>query len=133
MGPLLIKPVGMMLFYTGADIKAHRLAYVIAGQPNGPLTSDKPLVCHKCDWPLCCEPLHLFPRSWADNSRDSVEKGRQKIRIAPDGKRYFRKCGHEVPTANSLPQSSRNGIRCRSCHYKRSIEYQRRVSNSACV
>ena len=56
-------------------IKAHRAAYLYAG---GKLGSAKPLVCHSCDNPPCCNPAHLWPGTNADNLQDMRDKGRSK-------------------------------------------------------
>ena len=51
---------------------AHRFAWqqVIGPIPNGLL------VCHRCDNPPCCNPVHLFLGTDADNVRDMIAKGR---------------------------------------------------------
>ena len=54
------------------DFLAHRCAYVIAFGDIPPATC----VLHRCDNPACCNPLHLFPGSMADNVRDRDAKGR---------------------------------------------------------
>ena len=48
----------------------HRVAFglVYGGEPEA--------VCHHCDNPSCCNPLHLFGGTRADNNRDMVAKGR---------------------------------------------------------
>jgi HNH endonuclease len=52
---------------------AHRFAY--SDWHNIMLTSAI-LVCHHCDNPSCCNPLHLWLGTHADNHRDSGRKGR---------------------------------------------------------
>lgn|ERR1035437_7559346 len=50
---------------------AHRLAYYFT---HGVLPSLH--ICHKCDHPFCCNPVHLFPGTDADNIHDAMTKGR---------------------------------------------------------
>jgi hypothetical protein len=52
---------------------AHRIAYEISNEVTVPRTLK---VLHACDNPPCCEPLHLFIGTQADNIRDMVAKGR---------------------------------------------------------
>jgi len=54
--------------------KAHRIAWILTfGEiPDGML------VCHKCDNPPCCNPMHLFCGTNKDNTQDCIQKGRFK-------------------------------------------------------
>jgi len=62
----------------GVGRRAHRVAYehTFGAIPDGLL------ICHTCDNPACCNPLHLFAGTDADNSHDRDRKGRQ---VAPKG------------------------------------------------
>ncbi len=51
---------------------AHRIAYELA---SGPIPEGL-ILRHSCDNSLCCNPRHLTPGTFADNSRDCVERGR---------------------------------------------------------
>ncbi len=59
--------------FDGKVRKAHRMAFVFSGNK---LTKDKPLVCHKCDNPSCCNPAHLFAGNNTDNMVDMAKKHR---------------------------------------------------------
>lgn len=57
----------------GQSEKAHRVAYkLVYGEIPGNL-----YVLHTCDNPSCCNPLHLFLGSQADNVQDMCVKGRK--------------------------------------------------------
>jgi HNH endonuclease len=53
--------------------RAHRLAHFIA------TGEEPPVVCHRCDNPICCNPEHLFGGTQLDNVRDCWNKGRKTI------------------------------------------------------
>jgi hypothetical protein len=56
-------------------LKAPRASWLIHhGEEPGEM-----LVCHKCDNPECCNPLHLFLGTNSDNMKDCSNKGRLKI------------------------------------------------------
>ena len=56
---------------------AHRVSAFLSGLIDN-VDSEKH-VLHKCDNPKCCNPLHLFTGSNADNVADRVKKGRTKF------------------------------------------------------
>jgi hypothetical protein len=60
---------------------AHRLAYIECYDLP---PEHKPYVCHRCDFGLCVNPLHLFAGSPADNSRDMSLKGRSGRYMMPE-------------------------------------------------
>lgn len=56
----------------GCSHGAHRFAYYLWHNVD-PTDAQ---VCHRCDNPLCCNPLHLFLGTIADNMLDKTGKGR---------------------------------------------------------
>jgi hypothetical protein len=53
-------------------VPAHRVVYALL---VGPLAEGQ-VVAHRCDWPPCVEPTHLFATTQPGNLDDMVDKGR---------------------------------------------------------
>lgn len=90
------------LRWKGKNTQATHLIYELY-YGHGP-TDEKPLVCHHCDNPPCCNPRHLFLGSYLDNVRDSMEKGR-----ATDPPIL---CGEECPNAKLTEDQVREIRQC---------------------
>jgi hypothetical protein len=61
-----------MFMHQRQRLRAHRVAYYIYYGIDPQELS----VCHVCDNPPCCNPLHLFAGTHRDNMTDKISKGR---------------------------------------------------------
>lgn len=72
------KGYGCITVATGTTLLAHRVSYSL-------FRSDVPrnmMVCHHCDNPSCCNPMHLFIGTRQDNMDDMKRKGRSPAGMA---------------------------------------------------
>jgi len=93
--------------YCGKVWRAHRLAWTLA-------VGDIPIglnVLHTCDNPLCCNLVHLWLGTDADNAGDAAAKGRMRSRY-----RDVTHCkwGHEFNAENTYYKPDGNR-QCRAC------------------
>jgi hypothetical protein len=107
------------------QMSASRKAWILT---NGPVPAGL-FVCHTCDNPPCCNPLHLFLGTAADNNADMMAKGRQIPGRSTAARARRSTClyGHPFTTANTI--EDRWGRHCRTCKY--AGERARRASRRA--
>lgn len=129
---------GHGVFYVGGGNtapvfeNAHRTSWMIH---NGPIP-DGMYVCHRCDYPPCVNPAHLFLGTQGENMRDASDKRRTHFLALTHCKN-----GHEFTPENTFLRARTDGqiggrvIRvCRTCRQKYNREYNRatrRVSRQA--
>ena len=93
--------------------KAHRISWRLF---RGEIPRGRG-VFHKCDTPLCINPLHLFLGSQRDNMEDAYNKGRHVAHVwaakthCPDG--------HEYTKANTAYWGKSKSRFCRQCDLDR--------------
>lgn len=78
------------LWVNRESVGVHRVSWELH---NGPLPKGMH-VLHRCDFPCCVNPDHLFIGSAMDNVRDKIEKGRAKIgtfKTTPEMREAMRK------------------------------------------
>lgn len=100
------------IYDCGKAIAAHRLALEAS---VGPPPLRGLLACHTCDNPPCVNPAHLWWGTPADNTQDSVSKGRHKNATQAHCAR-----GHELTPDNVYLQQDR-GWTTRKCKMCRKI------------
>jgi hypothetical protein len=90
--------------FDGKRFKAHRVSYEIA---NGEGSSRGLMVCHRCDFPLCVNPDHLFLGDAQVNTSDMVSKGRARSGKTAGG----RPPGKKNRTKGRVTSPERDAIR----------------------
>ena len=88
-------------------IYTHRAVYEAL---VGPITEGQ-LVRHACDNPPCYNPSHLLVGTVADNSADSVARGRARGMNVTECPK-----GHVYNEANTYRAPGRNSRDCRACN-----------------
>jgi hypothetical protein len=97
---------------------AHRLSFYIT------YNHQPPVVRHKCDNPVCVNPLHLEAGTQKQNCQDTVERGRHN-----NASKTHCKNGHEYTKENTYLRN--NGSReCFTCRKENKRRYDLRQENS---
>lgn len=78
-----------VLYWSGAKVRAHRLAWTLT---YGEIPAGQS-VLHRCDVRNCCNPAHLFLGSHAENMADMVAKLRQHHKLSPEQVAEIRTAG----------------------------------------
>ncbi len=92
--------------------QAHRFSWQIH---FGPIP-DGLLVCHKCDNPSCVRPEHLFLGTALDNTRDMINKGRNRLpEISHNGNKTHCPRGHAYLGDNIIYHKNGRWRWCREC------------------
>jgi hypothetical protein len=94
--------------------RTHRIAYVLA---NGPIPSGRGLD-HLCRNRSCCNPRHLEPVTWKENTRrgDGPAGINARKSACPEGHPYTDENTYVAP-------GSRNKRTCRACRKARQARY----------
>lgn len=115
-----------MFWLDRSNQAAHRVAWM--------LSTGKPIpggmcVCHRCDNPPCCNPLHLWLGTNAENTADKVSKGRQAC--GADTKPHTRARGERQWLAK-LTNAAVVEIRMAAARGTRTLELARKYQVDPC-
>lgn len=109
-------------------VNAHRAAWALY---RGPIPRGLN-VLHRCDRPPCVNPDHLFLGTYADNTHDSMQKGRHsawlttglRLNGTPAKTLRWSHCSHGHELSGPNLATYKNGQRvCRTCAAIRSRKY----------
>lgn len=105
------------LSIAGRSQYAHRIALSLR---LGRSISEGLFACHACDNPPCCNPLHLFEATAAENAADMAVKGRSRIQSLPSPVvELIRTSDAKVPAL-----AARLGLSVRTIYRARRPEYR---------
>lgn len=100
---------GKMSYLGQKSLYVHRMSYfAFTGTNPGKLD-----VCHTCDNPPCCNPLHLFLGTARDNAIDMVIKKRSYVAFEKEKTHCIR--GHLLQGENLYINKKSLRRQCREC------------------
>jgi hypothetical protein len=92
-------------FRPGRQELAHRIAFLLA---NGRWPDH---ALHECDYPLCCNPAHIFDGTQAENLADMRRKGRG-YQLPPMRGEGHARATITAPTAHHIRALRGDGLTC---------------------
>jgi len=99
-----------LIWYENRQQPAHKVAWVLWYQRPFPIGMD---ACHTCDNPGCVNPLHVWPGTIRDNSKDAARK--QRLPSGFNAGATACKKGHVYDVANTYHRASNGKRYCRAC------------------